>query len=62
MPEKRTSPITVALEPSIVELIKANHDNISVWLHDVAVQALHNEGILTTEMLAQRVADATSKV
>lgn len=58
--EKRSAPITVALEPSIVELIKQQSNNISLWIHDVVIEYLSNQGALTPEYLAKRMQDAAA--
>ena len=44
--EKRSSQLTVMLEPSIHELLRQNYDQISVLVHDLIVSFLIQEHLL----------------
>jgi hypothetical protein len=45
--EKRTSPLTVMLEPSIHDILRANIENISTFVHDMLIQYLRDNDMLS---------------
>lgn len=43
--EKRSSPLTVMLEPSLHQTLKDNYNNVSVFVHDLITAHLEAHGI-----------------
>lgn len=48
--EKRSSPLTVMLEPSVHQLLKDNHENLSMFVRDMLVRHLEVAGLLPKDL------------
>lgn len=50
-PENKTKRVTVATYPTIYDIAKKHHGDLSGYIHELLVEDLRAKGLLTTDQL-----------